>query len=98
MMARQEKLRRIRQKSFRGAENDGRETAEEETTRLAKEQEEFNPNAELLMPMTTEEKLDRKRKLEESLKPSQEAPISRTKRKRLEKYIVSITIFKIELD
>lgn len=88
MVAKQEKLRRARQKSFR-VENDGRETEEEERARLEKEEQEFNPNAELLMPMTTEEKMERKRKLQETLRPSQEAPMSRTKRKRLEKYIVS---------
>ena len=90
MVAKQEKLRRARQKSFRVEENDGRQT-EEERVRQEQEEENFNPNAEVLMPMTTEEKLDRKRKLQESLPPPQEAPISRTKRKRLEKYIVSFS-------
>lgn len=82
MVAKQEKLRKARQKHLRVGENDGRDAPEEQ-------EPEINVNAELLMPMTTEEKQERKRKLQETLRPPTETSMSRTKRKRLDKYIVS---------
>lgn len=85
MVAKQEKLRRARQKSF-NVEN---EDNVDHNNKEEEEEKEFNPNAEILQPMTKEEKLEKKRKLEESLRPKEETKISRTKRKRLEKYIVS---------
>lgn len=84
MVAKQEKLRRARQKSFNVENEDNVDHNDKEEV----EEQEFNPNAEILQPMTKEEKLEKKRKLEESLRPKEETKMSRTKRKRLEKYIV----------
>lgn len=83
MAAKNEKLRRARQKRFL-QQPDGSEQPEQET-----QPEEVDPNAEQLLPMTELEKQDRKRKLQEQLRPKEETSISRKKRKRLEKYIVS---------
>ncbi len=85
MVAKQEKLKRARQKSFRVEDDANSEHHKEE-------EEEYNPNAEILQPMTKAEKLEKKRKLEESLRPKEESKMSRTKRKRLEKYIVSLCL------
>jgi hypothetical protein len=79
MVAKQQALKRARQKSFNAVES--------ENGGVLAPQDVPDPNAELLLPMTTEEKLERKRKLEETLKPP-ETKMSRAKRKRLDKYIV----------
>lgn len=100
MMAKHEKLRRARQKRFL-AQPDGNEDQSQSQSQSQDQQdqdsnfenekeEEFDPNAEYLLPMTDAEKQERKRKLQEQLKPTQESSFSRKKRKRIEKYIVSI--------
>ncbi|KAH3675425.1 hypothetical protein WICMUC_002714 [Wickerhamomyces mucosus] len=83
MLAKQEKLRKARQKQFFRHLEDGAERSEDTSNEL----EENNPNAEILQPMTREEREERKRKLEEELRPATETKMSRTKRKRFEKYI-----------
>lgn len=88
MLARQEKLRRARQKRFL-AQPDGNEENQGHASDND-DQTEFDPNAELLLPMTEQEKAERKRKLREELRPKEESSFSKKKRKRLEKYIVSL--------
>lgn len=83
MMAKNEKLRRARQKRFL-AQPDGGEDANEQD----QEPKEFDPNAELLLPMTEEEKSERKRKMREELRPKEESSYSKRRKKNLEKYIV----------
>lgn len=90
MLARQEKLRRARQKRFL-AQPDGNEN--ENDGKSEDVQETFDPNAEQLLPMTEQEKEERKRKLREELRPKEESSYSKKKRKRLEKYIVSTYCF-----
>ncbi len=85
---RQDTLRRARQKQFHRDEEDNNQDANDSVN----ETKEVDPNSEILLPMTSEEKAERKRKLEESLIPVKENKISRNKRKRLDKYIVSSNI------
>jgi ATP-dependent RNA helicase DHX37/DHR1 len=80
MVARQLALKRSRQKSFNV------EPDQEEPVLAGSIIESFDPNAEILHPMSAQEKEEKKRKLEESLKPT-ESKISNAKRKRLDKYI-----------
>lgn len=86
MLAKHEKLRRARQKRFL-QQPDGTEKNELENE--IQKEEEFDPNAEILLPMTESEKLEHKKKLQEQLRKPEESSMSRKKRKRLEKYIVS---------
>jgi ATP-dependent RNA helicase DHX37/DHR1 len=81
MLAKQEKLKKARQKQFHRHLNDG--TQEEEI----EDEQNVDPNAEILHPLTTQEKEERKRKLQEQLRPETESKMSRQKRKRLDKYI-----------
>lgn len=81
MIAKQLELKRARQKRFNRTEEDSGDE-EQEAVQVAP----IDPNAEILLPMTTEEKLERKRKLEESIK-APEKKMSNRKRKRVEKYI-----------
>lgn len=88
MLAKNEKLRKIRQKRFL-QQPDGTEDQQDQHDLEEENEEDFDPNAEMLLPMTDAEKLERKRKMQEQLMPKQESSMSRKKRKRLEKYIVS---------
>lgn len=54
------------------------------------EEEEEDANAELMVPKSEAEKEARKRKLQEELTPT-ESKMTSKKRKRLDKYIVSMT-------
>ncbi|VVT57765.1 uncharacterized protein SAPINGB_P005858 [Magnusiomyces paraingens] len=86
MLAKNEKLRKIRQKRFL-QQPDGTEDQQDQHDLEEENEEDFDPNAEMLLPMTDAEKLERKRKMQEQLMPKQESSMSRKKRKRLEKYI-----------
>ncbi|GAV51821.1 hypothetical protein ZYGR_0AF02920 [Zygosaccharomyces rouxii] len=80
-IAKQEELKKIRNKQFLRAAEDEDEVPEE-----SKEPQESDPNAEILPPMSQEEKGLKKRKLQELFTPK-ETKISRIKRKRLDKFI-----------
>ncbi|ANB14176.1 Ecm16p [Sugiyamaella lignohabitans] len=80
MVAKQLALKKVRNKSFQQDDEEVQPT----TTDVP-----LDPNAEVLLPLTTEEKMERKRQLEELLKPA-ETKMSSSKRKRLDKYIVSV--------
>lgn len=82
MLAKQSALRKARQKQFTRHLESASEPQEEET-------HEENSNADILKPMTDQEKQERKRKLEESLytENQKESKMSRSKKKRLDKYI-----------
>ncbi|KAH3681736.1 hypothetical protein WICPIJ_007295, partial [Wickerhamomyces pijperi] len=84
-LAKQEKLRKARQKQFTRHLDDGTNKPEEEEAEEAVEDK--NTNSEIFQPMTSEEKAERKRKLEESLRPDPESKISRAKKKRFDKYV-----------
>lgn len=88
MLAKQAALRKARNKQFTRHENEGsdEEETKEETIPTVETQD---SNAEILKPMTEEEKQERKRKLEETLysENSKETKMSRSKKKRLDKYI-----------
>ncbi|CDR41600.1 CYFA0S07e03994g1_1 [Cyberlindnera fabianii] len=86
MLAKQEKLKKARQKQFYRHLEDGTET-ETQPEPQPEQHKEQDPNAEILQPMTAEEREAKKRKLEEQLKPEKETKMSRQKKKRLEKYI-----------
>ncbi|KAK6461067.1 component of small subunit processosome extracellular mutant DEAH-box protein [Scheffersomyces coipomensis] len=85
MLAKQATLKKARQKQFhRDIDGDAAPVSEDVATVKPIE----NSNAEILQPVTEEEKQERKRKLEETLYSNQkESKISRTKKKRLDKYI-----------
>lgn len=87
MLAKQAILKKARQKQFTRHEDDGNNG--EETEDLQQILTTQDPNAELLKPMTDEEKQERKRKLEEALysENTKETKMSRSKKKRLDKYI-----------
>lgn len=90
MRAKQEKLKKARQKQFTRHLDDGTENHAgdgDDGGRGADEEAAFDPNAEMLQPMTKQEKEDRKRKLQEELRPASESKMSKQKRKRLDKYI-----------
>lgn len=86
MLAKQNALKRARNKQFHQNEE-----AQDDASHASPDPEDQNddPNAEILKPMTEEEKEDRKRKLKESLyaENEKESKLSRSKRKRLDKYI-----------
>lgn len=95
MLAKQAALKKIRGRQFTRHEDDGRE-AQEEAKEPVDASEDLttlfnngNSNSEILTPMSVEEKEDRKRKLEESLYTAnaRETKMSRSKKKRLDKYI-----------
>lgn len=89
MVAKQQALKRARNKSQYQQDDDNIEAAADDQPVIPAE--ETDVNAEILLPMTTEEKIERKRKLHESLKPKEEK-MSKAKKKRLDKYIVGVKI------
>ncbi|KAA8912257.1 hypothetical protein TRICI_003537 [Trichomonascus ciferrii] len=85
----QESLKRDRQKSIARALEERREEEREKNDLKANQPE--DPNAEIFMPVSKDEISERKRKLKEDVK--RDAPgISSKKRKRLDKYIVSLPL------
>lgn len=79
-MAKLKELKRVRNKQFLRHLDDGSEEAKDEKKQVE------DTNSVLLKPMTEEEKEIKKRKLEELFTPK-ESKVSRTKKKRLEKFI-----------
>lgn len=79
-MAKLKELKKVRNKQFLRHLEDGNEEHE------AQDVEKEDTNALLMKPLSEEEKLQKKRKLEELFKPP-ESKISRTKKKRLDKFI-----------
>lgn len=91
MLAKQAALRKVRNKQFNrpteeAINGDEPAAANVDPTKLFNEE---NSNSEILKPMTDEEKLERKRTLEATLyaENQKESKMSRSKRKRLDKYI-----------
>lgn len=84
MLAKQAALRNARNKQFTRHEGDGHVIEKSENQTNSE-----NPNSEILKPLTEEEKQERKRKLEELIYTAneKESKLSRTKKKRLDKYI-----------
>ncbi|ODV68712.1 P-loop containing nucleoside triphosphate hydrolase protein [Hyphopichia burtonii NRRL Y-1933] len=88
-IAKQNALKAVRNKQFtRYADEDADSNESKSTSNSVLEQEQ-DPNAAILKPVTEAEKLERKRKLEESLydQNSKENKLSKAKKKRLDKYI-----------
>ncbi|ODQ65758.1 P-loop containing nucleoside triphosphate hydrolase protein [Nadsonia fulvescens var. elongata DSM 6958] len=71
-LSKQEKLRRARAKQFNRTEESTEDQAE---------------TSEVLLPLTQDEKDSIKRKLQELVQPEADDKVSRSKRKRLEKYV-----------
>lgn len=86
MLAKQSALKRARNKQFH-LPNEAQDEPSPESP--APDDPNDDPNAEILKPMTDAEKEERKRKLKESLysENEKESKLSRSKRKRLDKYI-----------
>ncbi|CAN3364950.1 probable ATP-dependent RNA helicase DHR1 [Diutina catenulata] len=85
MLAKQAALKKARQKQFNRVHDDGTSQPEDA---VAPAEEPVDTNAEVLVPMTAAEKEERKRKLAEEIYTDQsESKMSRSKRKRLDKYI-----------
>lgn len=84
MLAKQAALKKARNKQFTRHLEDGNE---DDTP--SQPEVEQDPNADILKPMTEEEKEERKKRLVEDLytENSKETKMSRSKRKRLDKYI-----------
>lgn len=89
MLAKQAALKRARNKQFARYEDEAEAADNNSTEGHAKGDVEQDSNAEILKPMTDEEKLERKRKMEENLysENSKETKMSKSKKKRLDKYI-----------
>ncbi|ODQ81516.1 hypothetical protein BABINDRAFT_159797 [Babjeviella inositovora NRRL Y-12698] len=79
MLAKQAALKRVRSRQFTRHMDDG--------TKETEAAEPVNPNAEILKPVTDAEKDERKRKMTEELFGPKETKVSRSKKKRMEKYI-----------
>ncbi|CAH6718665.1 probable ATP-dependent RNA helicase DHR1 [[Candida] jaroonii] len=84
MLAKQAALKKARNKAYFRQLDDGTEPEEPQQVAI-----ETDPNAEILKPLTEAEKAERKRKLQEELYSmnEKESKLSRSKRKRLDKYI-----------
>lgn len=84
MLAKQAKLKRERNKQFFRSEEDPNVPQNDDN-----ENTEYDPNAEVLKPMSDIEKQERKRKLQEQLflENEKEVKMSKAKKKRLDKYI-----------
>lgn len=84
MLAKQAALKKARNKQFTRHLEDGNESDASSQPEVQQDS-----NAEILKPMTEEEKKERKKRLVEDLytENSKETKISRSKRKRLDKYI-----------
>lgn len=83
-MSKLKELKRVRNKQFtRGMEEESGEEENSESSKLVSNED---TNGEILKPLTDEEKKEKKRKLEELFTPK-ETKITRTKKKRLEKFI-----------
>lgn len=85
MLAKQAALKSARNKQFTRHEADGTDEIVENENHDNNE----DPNSEILKPLTEQEKKERKRKLEEVIYSAnqKESKMSRTKKKRLDKYI-----------
>lgn len=87
MLAKQAALKKARNKMyFRQLEEDNTESQLVEEVKV---EQEMDPNAEILKPMTAEEKAEKKRALELQVYSmnDKESKMSKNKRKRLDKYI-----------
>ena len=92
-MSKLKELKRVRNKQFTRAaaadsdsENDSGSDNDDSGSDLESKKVPEDTNVAVLKPLTEEEKLEKKRKLEELFTPK-ETKISRTKKKRLEKFI-----------
>lgn len=92
-MSKLKELKRVRNKQFTraaaadsGSENDSGSDNDDSGSDLESKKVPEDTNVAVLKPLTEEEKLEKKRKLEELFTPK-ETKISRTKKKRLEKFI-----------
>ncbi|CUM49862.1 uncharacterized protein AC631_02660 [Debaryomyces fabryi] len=85
MLAKQAALKKARNKQFTRHEADGTDEVVSNENHINTE----DPNSEILKPLTEEEKSERKRRLEEMIYSAneKESKMSRTKKKRLDKYI-----------
>lgn len=83
-MSKQKELHRVRNKQFTRTNEDS--SGDEKENAVHENEQDGNSNAEILKPLTEEEKKEKKRRLEELFTPK-ETKISRTKKKRLEKFI-----------
>lgn len=88
MLLKQAALKKARHKQFFRHMDDGTEKKEDEQEK--KSEDFFNEestNAEILKAVSEEERAERKRKLEEQLFGQKETKMSKSKKKRLDKYI-----------